>query len=60
MSTVLETIAARALGLEVLGISLVTNETGAAAEVSHADVLAASQAGAENIATLVERTVGAI
>jgi purine-nucleoside phosphorylase len=57
MSTVLETIAARSLGLEVLGISLVTNETGAADEVSHADVLTASQAGAERLAAVIERTI---
>jgi purine nucleoside phosphorylase len=38
MSTVLETIAARALGLDVLGISLISNTTGG--HVSHEDVSA--------------------
>ena len=48
MSTVLEAIAARHLGAEVLGISLVTNAAAgiAEAELSHEDVLeAATEAG---------------
>jgi purine-nucleoside phosphorylase len=47
MSTVPEVIAARALGLRVLGISLVTNVAGAPG-LSHAEVLeAGSRAGAD-------------
>lgn len=52
MSTVLETIAARALGLEVLGISLISNATGG--HVSHEDVLRVAHEGGERLATLLE------
>src|SRR5207344_2586778 len=46
MSTVLEAIAARAAGLEVLGLSLVTNmAAGMAGPLSHEEVLAAGKAG---------------
>ena len=55
MSTVLETIAARSLGLDVLGLSLITNATSPTDDVSHADVLAASRDGAENVAGVIER-----
>jgi purine-nucleoside phosphorylase len=45
MSTVLEAIAARAAGLEVLGLSLVTNlAAGMAGPLSHEEVLATGQA----------------
>jgi purine-nucleoside phosphorylase len=60
MSTVLETIAARFFGMEVLGISLITNATGPAEDVSHADVLAASSAGTETIGALVEATLDSL
>jgi len=60
MSTVLETIAARALGVEVLGISLITNAIGPQTDVSHAEVLAASQAGAERVAAIVEGVLAAL
>lgn len=60
MSTVLETIAARSLGLDVLGISLVSNVAGPASEVSHADVLAASRDAAEGIGRLIEGVVAAL
>ncbi len=45
MSTVLETIAARHLGVEVLGISLVTNQAAGMSEenLDHEDVLAAAE-----------------
>ena len=46
MSTVCETIMARALGMEVLGLTLVTNKAGRA-DNNHAEVLAAADAAAE-------------
>lgn len=60
MSTVLETIAARARGCDVLGLSLITNAIGPDRDVSHADVLAASREGGDRIATLVEATLLAL
>jgi purine-nucleoside phosphorylase len=60
MSTVLETIAARALGVEVLGISLISNTIGPDTDVSHEEVLAASQEGAERVATIVEGVLAAL
>lgn len=55
MSTVLEAIAAHAAGLEVLGVSLVTNMaagvTGAA--LNHTDVLAAGAASADRLGALL-------
>jgi purine-nucleoside phosphorylase len=57
MSTVLETIAARALGLRVLGISAITNMLDGQA-TSHEDVLTGSQATAERIADLIVGVVG--
>ncbi|HTV72598.1 MAG TPA: purine-nucleoside phosphorylase [Candidatus Acidoferrales bacterium] len=53
MSTVLETIAARALGLDVLGISLISNVIAASVDVSHDEVLRASRAGSERLASLL-------
>lgn len=46
MSTVCETIMARALGMEVLGLTLVTNKAGCPGE-SHSNVLGAADAAAE-------------
>jgi len=57
MSTVLETIAARALGRDVVGFSLITNVHLTGAKTSHEDVLAASARAAENVARLVEGIV---
>jgi purine-nucleoside phosphorylase len=62
MSTALETIAARQSGLEVLGISLVTN---AAAGISptplaHEEVLEAGHAAAERCGRLLAAVVGRI
>jgi len=51
MSTVLETIAARALGLDVLGISLATNASGTHGD--HLEVLAAAKRGSRAIAELL-------
>ncbi|BDE07710.1 purine nucleoside phosphorylase [Vulcanimicrobium alpinum] len=57
MSTVLETIAARALGRDVVGFSLITNVHGSGAPTSHDDVLEVSQRSAEGVARLVEGIV---
>ena len=56
MSTVLETIAARALGCDVVAFSLITNVHNGQ-KTSHSDVLAASGRGAENVARLIEGIV---
>jgi purine-nucleoside phosphorylase len=55
MSTVMETIAARHLGAEVLAISLVTNlAAGLTGEpLSHSEVLEAGRAGADHMGTLL-------
>ena len=55
MSTVLETIAARHLGAEVLAISLVTNAAAGLGgpELSHADVVEAGRAAADRVGTLL-------
>ena len=57
MSTTLEAIAARAAGLEVLGISLVTNlAAGISGEpLDHAEVLAAGRAAATRMGDLLGR-----
>jgi purine-nucleoside phosphorylase len=59
MSTVLEAIAARHLGAEVLAISLVTNPAAglAAAGLHHADVVAAGQAAAGRMGTLLAQVL---
>jgi purine-nucleoside phosphorylase len=51
MSTVPEAVAARALGLRVLGLSFVTNAAGAS--ISHEEVLASSANAAEAIGLVV-------
>lgn len=51
MSTVPEAVAARALGMRVLGLSFVTNAAGGA--VSHEEVLLASKTAAEAIGRVV-------
>jgi len=62
MSTVLETIAAREAGMEVLGVSLVTNlAAGMTGEpLSHEEVLAAGRAAAERMGTLLAQVLKAI
>lgn len=57
MSTVLETIAARALGRDVVGFSLITNVHGNGAPTSHEEVLEASKRNAENVARMIEGIV---
>jgi purine-nucleoside phosphorylase len=52
MSTVCEVIAARALGLRVLGFSSIANAAGVVG-LSHVDVLSAVERGAEDLARLV-------
>ena len=56
MSTVPEVIAARALGMRVLGISLVTNVAGGS-ELSHEEVLQAGERAAGDLATLLSAIV---
>lgn len=62
MSTVLEAIEARALGLELLGISLVTNmAAGVTGEaLDHQEVLAAGQASAGRLTTLLAGVLAAL
>lgn len=60
MSTVLETIAARALGMAVVGFSLVTNVHLTGEVTSHAAVLAASQRGAIDVTRLIEGIIANI
>jgi purine-nucleoside phosphorylase len=62
MSTTLEAIAAREAGMEVLGISLVTNlAAGIAGEpLDHAEVLEAGRAAAGRMGDLLNRVIPAI
>jgi purine-nucleoside phosphorylase len=62
MSTTLEAIAARQCGLEVLGISLVTNLAAGIADqpLSHDEVLEAGQAAAERCGRLLAAVVARI
>ncbi len=58
MSTVLETIAARAAGCEVLGISLVTNlAAGLGEPLNHDEVLAAGRASATRMGALLAQVI---
>jgi len=59
MSTVLETIAARARGLDVFGVSLITN-TVAAPETSHAEVTDVAKAAAPRLAGLLDGLVKSV
>ena len=60
MSTALEAIAARAEGMEVLGISLVTNLAAGitGAPLDHAEVLEAGAASAQRVGELLAQVVG--
>ncbi len=59
MSTALEAVAARAVGLEVLGLSLVTNVAAglSATPLSHTEVLAAGREAAPRISALLKAIV---
>ena len=59
MSTVLETIAAREAGAEVLGISLVTNIAAGLSDepLDHEEVLAAGRASAARMGALLAKVV---
>lgn len=59
MSTVLETIAARALGLTVLGISLITNVVGSP-DGGHLNVVAIGRANAGRFANLLDGIVATL
>jgi purine-nucleoside phosphorylase len=62
MSTALEAIAAREAGLEVLGLSLITNAAAGVTDqpLSHAEVLAAGRAAEPRLADLLARIVGRV
>jgi purine-nucleoside phosphorylase len=61
MSTVVEAVAAKAEGLEVLGISLVTNlAAGLADSLDHEEVLAAGRAATPRMQALIASVVAAI
>ena len=62
MSTTLETIAAREAGLEVLGLSLVTNAAAGLSETNldHAEVLQAGKDAGPRLASLLSGIVGAL
>lgn len=58
MSTVLETIAARAEGMEVLGLSLVTNlAAGLGEPLDHEEVLATGRASADRMGQLFRKLI---
>ena len=59
MSTTLETIAARAVGLEVLGLSLVTNPAAGISDqpLDHTEVIEAGRAAAPRLAALLRGLV---
>jgi purine-nucleoside phosphorylase len=59
MSTALEAIAARQAGMEVLGLSLITNPAAGMGEdpLSHEEVLAEGKAAEPRLADLLSRIV---
>jgi purine-nucleoside phosphorylase len=62
MSTVLEAIAARWVGLEVAGVSLVTNAGAgySGQPLSHEEVLAAGEAAGPNLARVIRRFIATL
>ena len=59
MSTVLETIQARALGMFVLGFSAITNIVGAS-NTNHADVTAAAERSGTRLAEILDRVIASL
>ena len=59
MSTAVEAIAARQAGLEILGVSLVTNHAAGVTgeKLSHAEVLAAGAAAGPRISALLAQVI---
>ena len=59
MSTALEAIAARHAGLEVLGVSLVTNLAAGVSDapLDHAEVVAAGRAAAQRVGAMLAQVV---
>jgi purine-nucleoside phosphorylase len=62
MSTALEAIAARQAGMEILGMSLVTNLAAgiSATPLSHQEVIEAGREAEERISTLLAKIVGTL
>ncbi|GAA1594238.1 purine-nucleoside phosphorylase [Leucobacter chromiireducens] len=62
MSTTLEAIAAREAGMEILGLSLITNPAAGMGEdpLNHEEVLEAGRAAAPRLADLLRRVVAAL
>ena len=62
MSTVLEAIAARWVGLEVCGVSLVTNAGAgySGQPLTHAEVLAAGEVAGPDLARVIRRFIGSL
>jgi len=62
MSTALEAVAARWVGMRVCGVSLVTNPGAglSGAQLSHAEVLAAADAAGPHLSRVIARFVGAL
>lgn len=59
MSTVLETIQARALGMFVLGFSAITNVVGAS-DTNHADVTAVAARSGTRLADILDRVIASL
>ena len=57
MSTVLETIAARALKMQILGLSIITNVWSEHASTNHAEVLEATKKASDHVGRLLENVV---
>ncbi|HEY3375720.1 MAG TPA: purine-nucleoside phosphorylase [Candidatus Aquicultor sp.] len=58
MSTVPEVIAARHMGMRVLGLAVITNTPGAEQVISHDEVLVAAQRSSEKLSRLIINIVG--